>query len=231
MSEGVDSAGQGREKRGAGIAFVISAPSGTGKTTLLKKVIETLPDLKFSISYTTRSPRANEQEGEDYHFVSSDRFEEMVERGEFLEWAEVVGNRYGTPKASIERLAAEGFDLLLDIDTQGAKKVREKFGHCILIFLLPPSYEALRERLVTRGLDSPEVIRNRLANAKREIEEARWYHYVIVNERVEEAEETLKAIIAAERCRRHKERTLKEKEKEWEEAYGKNHGGRLSEDR
>jgi guanylate kinase len=191
--------------------------------------MEALPDLTFSISYTTRSPRANEREGEDYHFVSPGRFQEMMERDEFLEWAEVVGNRYGTAKASIDRLTAEGLDLLLDIDPQGAKKVREKLHHSILIFILPPSYETLRKRLITRGLDLPEVIRSRLANARREIEEAYWYHYVIVNERVEEAVEKLKAIIVAERCRRNKDRVLERKKREWEEEYGKDNGGRLLE--
>lgn len=221
---------RGSERQGTGLVFVISAPSGTGKTTLLRKVMEALPDLRFSISYTTRSPRANEKEGEDYHFIPCDRFQEMVERGEFLEWAEVVGNRYGTAKATIEGLTSEGFDLLLDVDTQGAKKVKEKLGHSILIFILPPSYETLRKRLITRGLDSPEIIRSRLASARTEIEEAYRYHYVIVNERVEEAAEELKAIIIAERCRRNKDRVLAESNREWEEEYGKNNGGRLLED-
>jgi len=227
----VESVRQGRERQGAGLVFVISAPSGTGKTTLLKRVMEALPDLRFSVSYTTRSPRANEREGEDYHFISPERFQEMVEREEFLEWAEVVENRYGTAKGSIERLRKEGFDVLLDIDTQGAKKLKEKLDHSILIFILPPSYETLQKRLFTRGLDSAEVMRNRLANARTEIEEACRYHYLIVNERIEVAVETLKAIIVAERCRRNKDRILKEREKEWEEEYGKNNSGRLFEER
>jgi guanylate kinase len=180
--------------------------------------------LRFSVSYTTRSPRVGEKEGEDYHFVSPDRFREMVARDEFLEWAEVVGNCYGTAGASIEELSAEGFDLFLDIDTQGAKKVRDRLDHPVLIFILPPSYESLQHRLFTRGLDSPEVIRSRLASARAEMREAHWYHYVIVNDRVEKAVETLVAIVIAERARQNKERILRKRETEWEEGYGKDHG-------
>jgi guanylate kinase len=221
--KGVERKGQGGERLGMGLVFVISAPSGTGKTTLLRRVMEALPDLRFSVSYTTRVPRATEKEGEDYYFVSPGRFREMVEKDEFLEWAEVVGNRYGTTKASLEEFSAEGFDLLLDIDTQGAKRVRERVDHAVLIFILPPSYESLRHRLVTRGLDSPEAIRSRLASARAEIREAHRYHYVIVNERVEKAVETLVAIVIAERARQNKERILKERETEWEEGYGKDY--------
>jgi len=225
----MESAKTKSQGQGAGLVFVISAPSGTGKTTLLRKVMEALPDLRFSISFTTRSPRANEREGEDYYFVSTDQFHEMAERGEFFEWAEVVGNRYGTAKAEIERLTREGFDLLLDIDTQGAKRVREALDHSIFIFLLPPSYNALYERLIKRGLDAPEIIRSRMANARKEIEEAFWYHYVVINDRVEEAAEKLKAIIIAERCRQNKGRILEGKRREWEEGYGKDNGGGLFE--
>ena len=134
-----------------GLVFVISAPSGTGKTTLVHEAMKQLPNLRFSVSYTTRSLRLNEHEGEDYYFVSPSVFRKMVERGDFLEWAEVLGNRYGTTLASINQLASKGMDLILDIDTQGAKKVMEKVDQAILIYLLPPSLEALRERLVKKG--------------------------------------------------------------------------------
>jgi guanylate kinase len=213
-------AGEQMQGRGKGLIFIISAPSGTGKTTLVRGVMEQLPDLRFSVSYTTRSPRANEREGEDYYFVSPSVFQKMVERGEFLEWAEVLGNRYGTALASVNQLASKGMDLILDIDTQGAKKVKEKVEQTVLIYILPPSLEALRERLVKRGLDSPEMIKFRLANARRDIEEAHWYHYVIVNERIGDAVEKLKAIIIAERCRRDKSFILEEKSmggKSWRE--------------
>jgi len=211
------------EGRGKGLIFIISAPSGTGKTTLVRRVMEELPDLRFSVSFTTRSPRANEREGEDYYFVSSSVFEKMVERGEFLEWAEVLGNRYGTALAGVNHLASKGMDLILDIDTQGAKKVKEKVKQAVLIYILPPSLEALRERLVKRGLDSPEMIQLRLASARRDIEEAHWYHYLIVNEKIDDAIEKLKAIIIAERCRKVKDSVLGEKMREWEEHHGKNY--------
>jgi guanylate kinase len=134
----------------------------------------------------------------------------MVERGEFLEWAEVLGNRYGTARANVDTLESEGINLILDIDTQGAKKVMEKVDHAVLIYILPPSLKALEERLVKRGLDSLEMIRFRLANARRDIEEAHWYHYIIINERIEDAVEKLKAIIIAERCRKEKNFILEE---------------------
>ena len=216
-------------EKGVGLVFIISAPSGAGKTTLVRRVMEQLPNLQFSVSYTTRPPRSNEKEGEDYHFVSPAIFQGMVKRGEFLEWAEVLGNRYGTIRVDAENLESKGIDLILDIDTQGAKKVKEKIESAILIYVLPPSMKALRERLVTRGLDSRELIEYRLANARRDIQEAHWYHYIIVNEKIEEAVEKLKAIMIAERCRRSKDLILEEKERLWEEDHGKNYSGGLSE--
>jgi len=196
-----------RKKQG-GLIFIISAPSGTGKTTLVKGVMKELPGLKFSVSYSTRLPRANERDGEDYHFISPYAFQKMVEKEEFLEWAEVLGNHYGTARINVNLLESEGVDLILDIDTQGAKEVIKRVDHAVLIYILPPSLKSLRERLERRGLDSPEMIKLRLANAKRDIEEARWYHYVIVNERIEDAVEKLKAIIIAERCRKDKDSIL-----------------------
>lgn len=198
-------------EKGGGLVFIISAPSGAGKTTLLRRVLEELPGLRYSVSYTTRPPRAKEREGEDYHFVSPSVFQMMVERDEFLEWAEVLGNRYGTPREDMEALRSEGTDLVLDIDTQGAKKAIEKVDHPVLIYILPPSLKALQERLVKRGLDSPEMIQFRLANAQKDMEEARWYHYVIVNEKFEETVEKLKAIVMAERCKMEKPSVLEKK--------------------
>ena len=216
-------AGERMEEREEGLVFVISAPSGTGKTTLVRKVMEQLPDLHFSVSYTTRAPRANEREGEDYYFVSSAAFQKMVERGEFLEWAEVLGNRYGTTLTSVKQFTSRGMDLILDIDSQGAKKVKQEVDQTVLIYILPPSLEVLRERLIKRGLDSPEMARLRLASAHRDIEEAHWYQYLIINERIEEAVEKLKAIIIAERCRRDKASILEEKKNKWEEHHGKDY--------
>jgi guanylate kinase len=200
-----------------GSVFIISAPSGAGKTTLVKGVMEKLPGLKFSVSYTTRLPRSNERDGEDYHFVTPYVFRAKIERGDFLEWAEVLGNCYGTSRSDVNTLTSEGVDLILDIDTQGAKQVIEKNDQVILIYILPPSLKALQERLMKRGLDSLEMIKLRLSNARRDIEEAHWYHYVIVNEKVEEAIEKLKAIIVAERCRKKKKSILEAKMSQWEE--------------
>jgi guanylate kinase len=216
-------------KRGKRLVFVISAPSGTGKTTLVRRVIEQLPNLQFSISYTTRPPRSNEREGVDYHFVSQDIFQKMVEKGDFLEWAEVLGNRYGTARVDMKNLESKGLDLILDIDTQGAKGVKESMDEVVLIYVLPPSMKALRERLITRGLDSPEMIEFRLANARKDIEEAHKYHYVIVNEKIEEAVGKLKTIIIAEQCRRDKNFILEEKKRVWEGNHGENYSRGLSE--
>jgi len=214
--------GSDREMRekGVGIIFFISAPSGTGKTTLVKEVMDQLPSLQFSVSCTTRLPRPNEKDGEDYHFVSHSVFQKMLERNEFLEWAEVLGNHYGTPRPDLKKLESDGIDLILDIDTQGAKKAIKEIDLPILIFLLPPSLKVLRERLIDRGVDSLEMIKFRLSNAERDMEEAHWYHYVIVNDRIEDAIEKLKSIIIAERCRRSKSLILKENKKKWEEKDG-----------
>ncbi len=204
------------DQKGKGLVFIISAPSGAGKTTLVRRVMEELPCLRFSISFTTRPPRANEREGVDYHFVSPDIFRTMIEKDQFLEWAEVLGHYYGTARVDLEALKAEGVDLILDIDTQGAKKAKEKLDQAVLIFLLPPSIDALRERLMGRGLDSAETIQFRLSHAKRDIEEAHWYHHVIINEKIEESVEKLKTIILEERRKK-------------EGFYGKSYRGGLFE--
>jgi len=142
--------GGGMGEKGEGLIFIISAPSGAGKTTLLRKVMEELSGLRFSVSYTTRPPRANERDGEDYHFISPSLFQKMVERDEFLEWAEVLENRYGTARKNMAVLKSEGIDLILDIDPQGAKQVVEQIEPTTLIYILPPSLESLKERLTKR---------------------------------------------------------------------------------
>ncbi len=212
-------------KGGKGLVFVVSAPSGAGKTTLVRRVMQEVQGLRFSVSCTTRLPRSNERDGEDYHFVSPFVFQKMVEDGQFLEWAEVLGNRYGTPLVDIQALKAEGVDLTLDIDTQGAKKVKEKVRSSVFIYIFPPSMKHLEDRLVNRGLDSPHMIKFRLASAGKEIEEAHWYDYVIVNEKIEESVEKMKAVIIAERCREDKKVMFGEKEKK----DGKDYGRGLSE--
>lgn len=212
-----------RNEKGMGLVFIVSAPSGTGKTTLVRGVMEQLPGLKFSISYTTRLPRPNEKDGEDYHFVSHSTFQRMIQENQFLEWAEVLGNFYGTPRPDLKRMETEGMDLILDIDPQGARQAIQEVGSAILIYLLPPSLKVLRERLMNRGMDSIEMIKFRLSNAKKEMEEAHWYHYVIINDRMEEAIEKLKCIITAERCRRLKPFVLQENQRQWEEKNGSNY--------
>jgi guanylate kinase len=218
-------------ERGEGIVFVISSPSGGGKTTLVRKVMEQLPGLRFSVSYTTRPPRSNEREGVDYRFVDLPVFQDMVKRGAFLEWAEVLGNYYGTALKNVGLLEKEGVDLVLDVDTQGARQVVGKLDHAVLIFILPPSPEVLQQRLIKRGLDSPGTIQFRLANALKEIQEAQSYHYVIINDRLEEAADQLRAIIISERCRKRKKFILNKNAEQWEEHHGKNYGGGLPEKR
>jgi guanylate kinase len=207
-------------EKGVGLIFIISAPSGTGKTTLVKEMIQQLPGLRFSVSFTTRLPRPDEKEGEDYHFVSHAAFQRMVDKNEFLEWAEVLGNRYGTPRPDLKKMELEGVDLILDIDTQGSKKVAKEISQPVLVYLLPPSLRVLKERLINRGVDSPERVKFRLSSARRDMEEAYGYQYVIVNDRLEDALEKLKSIIIAERCRRSKNIILEANMKEWEEKDG-----------
>ena len=205
------------KEKGVGLIFIISAPSGTGKTTLVKEVMQRLPGLRFSVSCTTRLPRPNEKEGEDYHFVSHSTFQKMVEENEFLEWAEVLGNRYGTPRPDLKKLESEEMDLVLDIDTQGAKKVMKERVQPVSIYFLPPSLKVLRERLINRGVDSLEMIKFRLSKARRDMEEAHGYHYVLINDKIEDAVEKLRCIIVAERCRTLKHLILEENKRQREE--------------
>jgi guanylate kinase len=181
--------------------YVVSAPSGTGKTTVLTRVLARVEGLRFSVSHTTRSPRSGERDGRDYHFVDRAEFERRVADGRFLEWAEVHGELYGTSVEEGERAGPEGFDLLLDIDVQGAAQVRGRRPESITIFLLPPSRAALEERLRQRGLDSAETVRRRLEAARREV--VRWaeYDYVLVNREVEDCAQALETIVRAGRHR------------------------------
>lgn len=183
-----------------GILFVVSAPSGAGKTTLVRKVIEQLPDVSLSVSCTTRAPRPDEMEGIDYFFITRDEFTAMEREGKFLEWAHVHGDLYGTPRANMEKLQ-HGEDLVLEIDTQGAQKIREELRNGVLIFIRPPSLEVLRERLQTRGGDSEEAMHARLDNAQNELDQMAWYDYIVVNDDIEEATRHVASIIIAERCK------------------------------
>jgi len=184
-----------------GILFVISAPSGAGKTSLCKEIIDFFPGLRHSVSYTTRTPRLGERDGEDYHFVSPETFSAMAAEGAFAEWAEVHGNCYGTATSTLESCRAAGQDVLLDIDCQGAAELKKSRQQGVFIFVLPPGFDELRRRLQGRNTDPPEVIERRIANARGEIREAVWYDYLVINEEFPVALEQLKAIIVAERCR------------------------------
>jgi len=194
-----------------GIPLVISAPSGAGKSTLVTGLRNRLPGIGFSVSHTTRPPRAGEQDGVEYHFVDRATFEAMIRRGGFVEWAEVHGNLYGTSIEALESRLAAGEDVVLDIDVQGAAQIAEKLGAAVSIFILPPSLDALRRRLEARGLDAPAVVERRLANAELELPQARRYDYWIVNDDVERATEELCCVVRAERCRRVRRADLLEK--------------------
>lgn len=187
-----------------GNLFVVSAPSGAGKTTLCRKLCEDIDFIRHSVSYTTRKPRPGEIDGIHYSFVDEDEFRSMINEGEFLEWAEVHGNFYGTSKRKVEELVNSGIDVILDIDTQGAKQIRDNWYGSISIFILPPSMEELRNRLTGRMSDPEDVIRKRLQKARDEIREYKNYDYVIVNDIFEHALQKVKAIIIAERSRREK---------------------------
>lgn len=194
--------GSGRSViRSKGVVFILSAPSGAGKTTLIKRLMTVFPDLKLSVSYTTRKPRSGEIQGQDYFFVAQKKFELMRTKGEFVEWANVHGNLYGTPQRPLEKSTRSGRDILLDIDVQGNKKVKARYPNSVSIFLLPPSWKELERRLALRGTDRQETIRQRLQTARRELREINSYDYFIVNREIQHALESLKSIVIAERLR------------------------------
>jgi len=184
-----------------GILFVVSAPSGAGKTSLCRELVDSLPDLRQSISFTTRCTRDGEQDGVDYFFTTPDDFQEMIEKQLLAEWAEVHGNFYGTSLQTLNIAAEEGTDLLLDIDCQGAAQLKKSYQRGVFIFILPPDFAELKRRLYSRGTDNAAVIQQRLQNAEKEILEAPWYDYLVVNDDFNSAKEKLVAIITAERCR------------------------------
>jgi guanylate kinase len=184
-----------------GILFIVSAPSGTGKTTLVEKLVQNLPDLTMSKSYTSRSARAGEAEGVDYNFISRERFEAMIAQGEFLEWADVFGNLYGTAAIETDRCLSTGHDLVLVIDVQGARQVRRLRPSSVGMFVLPPSFDALERRLRGRSNDSESAIARRLEVARQEVCCFLDYDYVVINDRLDSAVERLKSIVLAERAR------------------------------
>jgi guanylate kinase len=182
-----------------GLILILSAPSGAGKTSLCRELFKTFPDMKESVSYTTREPRPGEVEGEAYHFVSHEEFESMVEKDAFAEWALVHGNMYGTALTTLEEARKNGIDLVLDIDCQGARKLKEQFDGGVYVFIMPPSMAELRRRLESRSSDAQEVIERRIARAADEIREASWYDYIIFNDDFDVACRELEAIVIAHR--------------------------------
>ncbi len=191
--------------------FVVSAPSGTGKTTVVERLVERMPDLVLSRSYTSRPAREGERDGVDYNFVSGTRFLQMIEAGEFLEHADVFGNFYGTHAGDTERALKEGHDVVLVIDVQGARQVRERGLALVSVFVLPPSYPVLEQRLRGRSKDSAEAIARRLAVAREEVNGYCDYDYVVVNDDLDQCVEALRSIVMAERSRARRARPVAER--------------------
>ena len=205
----------------AGILFIISAPSGSGKSTLVTQLRTLVEGLDFSISYTTRAPRGSEENGREYHFTTRDEFERMVAAGEFLEWAEVHGNLYGTSRRVVAEQREAGFDVLLTIDVQGAATCRRLFPEAIGVFILPPSRSVLEARLAGRGANHGDDLKVRMTNARTELLEYRYFDYLVINDDIDQAIAEMVAIIRAERCSRERraeigERILKDFDKEEE---------------
>ena len=187
--------------KAACLLFIVSAPSGTGKTTVVERLVKVIGGLKLSRSYTSRAPRRDEQDGVDYNFVSRAQFEAMIANGEFLEWADVFGNLYGTSAAGTKRCLASGDDVVLVIDVQGARKVRSTGLPHVAIFVLPPSYEVLEQRLRGRSKDSEEAIRRRLVVAREEVSAFEEYDYVVINDEFDACVERMKGIVLGERSK------------------------------
>jgi guanylate kinase len=185
----------------SGQLFVISAPSGAGKSTIVKELRKRVQSLGYSISHTSREPRGTEVDGTDYHFVSKETFNRMIETGAFVEWAKVYNDFYGTSFSSIDKQSALGVDVLLDLDARGARNIRTHFQNSVLIYVLPPSLGILEKRLRERGTDNERAIRTRMEKASEEVKECAWYDYVIINDNMEKAVGEAQSVIVAERCR------------------------------
>lgn len=187
-----------------GILFVLSAPSGGGKSTILREILKADPSLEYSVSVTTRAPRGDEQDGREYHFRSAEEFKRLQAGDSFIEWAVVHGNYYGTLRGEVDQRLGMGADVILDIDVQGSLKLKKERPDTVLVFVLPPSIATLEKRLRSRGLDDDRAVRTRLDNARHEIKYANLYDYVLVNERLEETIEGIQRVIEAERQRAHR---------------------------
>jgi guanylate kinase len=188
-----------------GILIIVSSPSGGGKGTLIRRVLKTVPNVGYSVSFTTRPPREGETNGRDYFFISEEKFREMIEAGEFLEWAHVHSHLYGTGRAQVEKELREKRDIILEIDVQGAESVRQIAPNAVGVFILPPSFEILRERLLKRGSEQPSDLALRLMNARSEVLRYREFDYVIINDDAERAAAQLASIVYAERARRERQ--------------------------
>ena len=189
------------EMKNKGIALIISGPSGAGKGTLVKMLIEEFPNIQFSISYTTRKPREGEIDGRDYVFITKEEFEKLIEKNMFAEWASVHGNYYGTPRKEIEEKLNKGLDVVFDIDVQGAKNLKQSLRQGVFVFILPPSIEELKRRLVKRGSDDPKTIEIRLKNAQKEMEAIDEFEYVILNDDLNKAYDSLRCIYLSAKCK------------------------------
>lgn len=186
---------------GRGILFVVSSPSGGGKGTLIQRVLKQVPNLSYSVSYTTRAPRNGEVNGREYFFIDTEQFRKMVVANEFLEWAQVHSKLYGTARQQVVREVSEGHDIILEVDVQGAASVRALLDDAVSIFILPPSFEVLKQRLQARGTDSPEELDLRLRNAPAELKDYSAFQYVILNDDLDRAANQMTAIVHAERAR------------------------------
>lgn len=184
-----------------GLFIVVSAPSGAGKSSLCQGLMKAFPEIKFSVSYTSRPPRPNEANGKDYHFISREEFQNRIDQGEFLEWVENYGNLYGSSKKNMEEIIGHGGDLLLDIEPRGAKKVKKELKGGVFVFVLPPSRSELLKRLKKRGNETDEVIQKRFKQAESELKEISWYDYVIFNKDLKTAINQLISIYVAEKCK------------------------------
>lgn len=193
------------DKNSRGMLIVVSSPSGGGKGTLIDRVLQTVPGVSYSVSFTTRPPRAGEQNGREYFFVSETVFKEMIARGEFLEWADVYGHLYGTSHKQVEKDRDAGRDIILEIDVQGAESIRGLVHDAVTIFILPPSFELLRNRLIARATDSAADLEKRLHGAPSEVEQYRHFQYLILNDDINRASAQLAAVIYAERARRERQ--------------------------
>jgi len=191
-------------KKSKGSLFIVSAPSGAGKTTICKKIVAAIDNVQTSVSYTTRTPRQGEVNDEDYSFITEKKFRGMIQKGEFVEWAEVHGNLYGTSRKRLEKIINDGFDVILDIDTQGAELIKKTYGNGVFIFILPPSLTELRDRLEKRMSNTKEDMERRLKRASDEIRAYKMYDYVIVNDLLKSSLSTFESIIVAERQRSSK---------------------------